>query len=76
MVEENNLQVQIVTLRRRLGVQAIATVSGRGQRLSLSVDAPEATLQGVALETSGADGLLGRTADAEHVLVLLGELAG
>jgi DNA-binding winged helix-turn-helix (wHTH) protein len=34
VVEENNLQVQISTLRRLLGPQAIATVPGRGYRFT------------------------------------------
>ncbi len=34
VVEENNLQVQINTLRKLLGPQAIATVSGRGYRFT------------------------------------------
>jgi adenylate cyclase len=36
VVEENNLTVQISTLRRLLGPAAIATVTGRGYRLTLS----------------------------------------
>ncbi|MBK7616730.1 MAG: winged helix-turn-helix domain-containing protein [Burkholderiales bacterium] len=35
VVEENNLQVQVMTLRRLLGNAAIATVSGRGYRWTL-----------------------------------------
>jgi predicted ATPase/DNA-binding winged helix-turn-helix (wHTH) protein len=35
VVEENNLQVQIGTLRRLLGAQAIATIPGRGYRLAV-----------------------------------------
>jgi predicted ATPase/DNA-binding winged helix-turn-helix (wHTH) protein len=38
IVEENNLQVQISTLRRLLGPQAIATIPGRGYRFMLPVD--------------------------------------
>lgn len=43
IVEENNLQVQISSLRRLLGPQAIATIPGRGYRFVLPVegDAPE-----------------------------------
>ncbi len=37
VVEENNLQVQISTLRKVLGQQAIATIPGRGYRFSLSM---------------------------------------
>src|SRR5262249_33139633 len=35
VVEENNLQVQISTLRRLLGPQAISTVPGRGYKFTL-----------------------------------------
>ena len=35
MVEENNLQVQISTLRRLLGPQSIATIPGRGYRFAI-----------------------------------------
>lgn len=35
MVEENNLQVQISSLRRVLGPRAIATIPGRGYRLAM-----------------------------------------
>src|SRR5260221_4059744 len=38
VVEENNLQVQISTLRRLLGPQAIATIPGRGYRVPPNVD--------------------------------------
>ena len=39
IVEENNLQVHVMTLRRLLGAQAISTVSGRGYRFTLVADA-------------------------------------
>jgi predicted ATPase/DNA-binding winged helix-turn-helix (wHTH) protein len=38
VVEENNLQVQISTLRKLLGPQAIATIPGRGYRWALAGD--------------------------------------
>jgi len=38
VVEENNLQVQISTLRKLLGAKAIATIPGHGYRFALSVD--------------------------------------
>ncbi len=38
VVEENNLSVQISTLRKALGVQAIATITGRGYRFVASLD--------------------------------------
>lgn len=37
VVEENNLTVQISSVRKLLGAQAIATVTGRGYRLTLKV---------------------------------------
>jgi predicted ATPase/DNA-binding winged helix-turn-helix (wHTH) protein len=37
VVEENNLQVQITALRKALGPDAIATVSGHGYRFALEV---------------------------------------
>jgi predicted ATPase/DNA-binding winged helix-turn-helix (wHTH) protein len=39
VVEENNLQAQVMTLRKVLGPAAIATVPGRGYRLTLPVQA-------------------------------------
>lgn len=44
VVEENNLQVQVSTLRKLLGSDAIATVPGRGYRFTL----PVAQVQSVA----------------------------
>ena len=38
VVEENNLQVQVLTLRKLLGHGAIATIPGRGYRFTLPVD--------------------------------------
>lgn len=38
VVEENNLQVQVSTLRKLLGPQALATIPGRGYRLTLKLD--------------------------------------
>lgn len=42
VVEENNLQAQIVALRKLMGPDAIATVPGRGYRLTLAVHPLEA----------------------------------
>jgi predicted ATPase/DNA-binding winged helix-turn-helix (wHTH) protein len=38
VVEENNLQVQISTLRKLLGPQAIATIPGRGYRFTAALE--------------------------------------
>jgi predicted ATPase/DNA-binding winged helix-turn-helix (wHTH) protein len=43
VVEENNLQVQVSTLRKVLGPQAIATIPGRGYRFTLTHDAADST---------------------------------
>ncbi len=43
VVEENNLQVQVMALRKALGNQAIATVPGRGYRLALVRDSVQGT---------------------------------
>jgi predicted ATPase/DNA-binding winged helix-turn-helix (wHTH) protein len=40
VVEENNLQVHISSLRKLLGPQAIKTIPGRGYRLAISIDEP------------------------------------
>jgi len=41
VVEENNLQVQVSTLRKILGNQSIATLPGRGYRFTLPIDNDE-----------------------------------
>jgi DNA-binding winged helix-turn-helix (wHTH) protein len=38
VVEENNLQVQISSLRKLLGPQAIATIPGRGYRFAVPLE--------------------------------------
>jgi predicted ATPase/DNA-binding winged helix-turn-helix (wHTH) protein len=52
VVEENNLQVQVVALRKLLGHAAIATVPGRGYRFTLPV-----TVEG-AVESAAPQGRL------------------
>ena len=47
IVEENNLQVHVMSLRKLLGPEAILTVSGRGYQFSLTED------QGALLEREG-----------------------
>jgi len=64
VVEENNLQVHVGTLRRHLGAQAISTVSGRGYRFAPEVvdrAAPAAPATDFAPDDSAAT-LLGRDA--------------
>ena len=43
VVEENNLQVQISSLRKLLGAAAITTVPGRGYRFTMAPSGPAAT---------------------------------
>ena len=50
VVEENNLQVQVVTLRKLLGHHAIATIPGRGYRFTLPVE-----VEGASPATAAAD---------------------
>ena len=84
VVEENNLQVQVSALRRLLGADAIATVPGRGYRLTLAVETPggEAAPAGedrAATATMSplppATALVGRDADRAELLAALDEHA-
>src|SRR6187455_2462020 len=45
VVEENNLQVQVSTLRKLFGSEAISTLPGRGYRFTLAPDALAAVPQ-------------------------------
>jgi DNA-binding winged helix-turn-helix (wHTH) protein len=82
VVEENNLQVQISTLRRILGPQTIATVPGRGYRFTVVPDPAQAVTAAPAPaamqdRTHGnlpeaAPALYGRDEDLALVLALLG----
>lgn len=86
VVEENNLEVQIVALRKLLGHAAIATVPGRGYRFTLPVVEKGAPIESVApevpAEVSGSVGantnlpswlpvLIGREADLPALLDLI-----
>lgn len=85
VVEDQNLQVQVVALRKVLGPNAIATVPGRGYRFTLplaeqtpGVDASHpATPAGAAFGSSNLPPelppLYGRTQDIVDVIRLLGE---
>ena len=53
IVEENNLQVHVMTLRKVLGADSIVTVSGRGYRFAL---APDAASRKPAGEDEGSSG--------------------
>ena len=79
IVEENNLQVHVMTLRRLLGAQAISTVSGRGYRFTLVADADASPpAEGAAAASlsatsppSRADDLIGRADFLQQVVAQL-----
>ncbi len=52
VVEENNVQVQISTLRKLLGPQAIATIPGRGYQFTAVLDGDAAHSTGAVPQSS------------------------
>jgi len=85
VVEENNLQVQVMVLRRLLGPQAIATVPGRGYRFTALLHdeattlGPTATVQATVpateqapLPTPGSAALIGRDDDLRELASMVG----
>ncbi len=54
VVEENNLQVQISTLRKILGPNAITTLVGRGYRFTLPIDSVDLPQQSLTAQKTGA----------------------
>jgi len=79
VVEEGNLRVQVNALRRLLGEDAIATVPGRGYRLSVTLHAePQAVPQPPARapETAASQRLFGRDADLARLEDRLRERGG
>ena len=76
VVEEGNLRVQVNTLRRLLGEDAIATVPGRGYRLAVAFEAQaEAPAPVPAPLPAPEQRLFGRSADLARLQALL-EAAG
>lgn len=77
IVEENNLQVQISTLRRMLGPNAIATIPGRGYRFMLPVDGGFDEAAEVPQIAQGPPvGISAQRAEAGNVPARLPELYG
>jgi len=76
IVEENNLQVQVSTLRKLLGPQALATIPGRGYRLTLVFDGdsgsaptPAARIHNLPAQLSS---FIGREREIRELKELLG----
>jgi predicted ATPase/DNA-binding winged helix-turn-helix (wHTH) protein len=80
VVEENNLRVQVNTLRRVLGEDAIATVPGRGYRLSAVMSARAESAPPAAwvepARTPAHPRLFGRSADLARLEGLLRHSGG
>ncbi len=78
VVEENNLQVHVSTLRRLLGADSIATVAGRGYRLTAPVK-PPADAQGATQPATPAiappAGIAAQTASTDEAQVRHNQLA-
>jgi len=75
VVEENNLQVHVSSLRKLLGPNAITTVPGRGYRFTLVPDAPAAGARPAAPPRDAVPpapvSLLGRERELAALLALL-----
>ena len=63
-VEENNLSVQISTLRKLLGHDAITTIRGRGYRFTAAADLAGASGQPSESSTSALDPIFPKAAEA------------
>ena len=71
VVEENNLQVQVSSLRKLLGADAIATIPGRGYRFTVASDADAPAVAGASVDVQACatnlpaepDALIGRDAE-------------
>src|SRR5262245_46610137 len=73
VVEENNLQVQVLALRKLLGHPAIATVPGRGYRftLPLQVEGDAGEIPPAPTPSPRATELIGRDDDLRALQALL-----
>ena len=78
VVEENNLQVHVSTLRRLLGADSIATVAGRGYRLTAPVASPADTAAAkppANATINPPDGMAAQTASQDEAQVRRNQLA-
>lgn len=67
VVEENNLQVQVSTLRKILGADAIVTVTGRGYRFALPLETEDSPRND---PSAGPSDLPGKAAGLPSIAVL------
>ncbi|MDP3521296.1 MAG: winged helix-turn-helix domain-containing protein [Hydrogenophaga sp.] len=71
VVEENNLQVHVMALRKLLGPDAIATVPGRGYRFTAPLEAELGTPAPVTKAAEPLASLIGREADIQALRSLV-----
>ena len=68
---ENNLQVEVSALRKRLGPQAIVTISGRGYQFALPMAPDRSAAVGAPSGTGESPALFGRDAELGELAALL-----
>jgi predicted ATPase/DNA-binding winged helix-turn-helix (wHTH) protein len=66
VVEENNLQVQVSTLRKVLGARSVATIPGRGYRFTLTPEMPDAPMCDLTAPRHNLPAQLNRFIGREH----------
>jgi Predicted ATPase len=66
VVEENNLQVQVSTLRKVLGARSVATIPGRGYRFTLTPESADAEPSDLAAPRHNLPAQLNRFIGREH----------
>jgi non-specific serine/threonine protein kinase len=66
VVEENNLQVQVSTLRKVLGARSVATIPGRGYRFTLEPEMPDAPMCDLSAPRHNLPAQLNRFIGREH----------
>lgn len=71
IVEENNLSVQISTLRKLLGPDSIANIAGQGYQLATTAEPSESTTPGPSFPAP-QQRLIGRESELEALLSLVG----